>query len=173
MLTVPAPSQRRRGGESGVRRVTAYRKENFWKALEQGVWSRKLMEAAICRSHELKPSRPGFNNDFPTPASMRHMVSDPYGYAVEHSDGLKSGLIALGGLVGDFCFAARIDGRREPLSTQMYLPMPPAHTTLANFFTPQVNNIEKMFLTGKESYPLERTLMTTLRTRLSHRAISV
>ena len=92
---------------------------------------------------------------------MRHMVSDPYGYAVEHTDGLKSGLIALGGLVGNSCFAARIDGRREPLSTQMYLPMPPAYTTLANFFTPQVNNIEKMFLTGKESYPLERTLMAT------------
>ena len=43
----------------------------------------------------------------------------------------------------------------------MYLPMPPARTSLANFFSPLVNNIEQMFLTGKETYPLERTLLTT------------
>ncbi len=43
----------------------------------------------------------------------------------------------------------------------MYLPMPPARTTLANFFTPLSNNIERLFLTGKPPYPLERTLLTT------------
>ena len=32
---------------------------------------------------------------------------------------------------------------------------------LASFFSPLVNNVEKMFLTGKETYPLERTLVTT------------
>lgn len=42
----------------------------------------------------------------------------------------------------------------------MYLPMPPAQTTLANFFSPLVNNIEKMFLCGEPSYPVERTLLT-------------
>ena len=43
----------------------------------------------------------------------------------------------------------------------MYLPMPPARTSLANFFSPLVNHAEKMFLTGKPSYPVERTLLTT------------
>lgn len=32
---------------------------------------------------------------------------------------------------------------------------------LANFFSPLVNNIEQMFLTGVASYPIERTLLTT------------
>ena len=159
--TLQCMTERRKGGESGVRGVKAYRGENFWKALQEGVFSRPLMEAALCRSHQLKPTREGFNNDFPTLDAMRRAVNDPYGYAVDHNDGLRSAIIALGGLVGDFCFAARIDGRNQPLSTQMYLPMPPAYTSLANFFSPQVNNIEKMFLTGKPSYPVERTLLTT------------
>jgi arsenate reductase-like glutaredoxin family protein len=67
----------------------------------------------------------------------------------------------MNGLVQDFNFSARLEGRREPFSTQMYLPMPPDRTTLANFFSPLFNNVEKMFLTGKPTYPLDRTLLTT------------
>ncbi len=43
----------------------------------------------------------------------------------------------------------------------MYLPMPRAHATLASFFSPLVNHIEQMFLSGQPSYPVERTLLTT------------
>jgi hypothetical protein len=67
----------------------------------------------------------------------------------------------MNGLVRDFNFAAQLEGRSEPFSTQMYLPMPDGRTTLANFFSPLVNNFEKMFLTGKPTYPIERTLLTT------------
>jgi hypothetical protein len=70
-------------------------------------------------------------------------------------------MLLMGGLVEDFNFAARIDGRPGIFSTQMYLPMPPARTSLANFFSPLVNNVEQMYLTGKETYPIERTLLTT------------
>ena len=50
---------------------------------------------------------------------------------------------------------------RAFVSTQMYLPMPDGRTTLANFFSPLVNGMEQMFLTGKATYPVERTLLTT------------
>ena len=92
---------------------------------------------------------------------MAEIVKDPIAYQYEHLDGLKSTMILMNGLVQDFNFAAHVDGQKAPLSTQMYLPMPPARTTLANFFSPQVNNVERMFLTGKASYPIERTLLTT------------
>jgi hypothetical protein len=39
--------------------------------------------------------------------------------------------------------------------------MPDGRTTLANFFSPLVNHAEKMYLTGKAQYPIERTLLTT------------
>jgi hypothetical protein len=68
-------------------------------------------------------------------------------------------MIALNGLAGgSWSFAARLKGEHQLLSTFMHLPMPPG---LANFFSPLVNNIEQMFLSGKPSYPIERTLLTT------------
>jgi len=159
--TLQCMVERRKGGESGVKWVQAYRGDSFWKAMQDGVWSRDLMDAALCRSHTLKPSRPGFNNDFPTLESMQKMVRQPVAYAYEHNDGLRSTMILLSGLVEDFNFACRMDGRKDPFSTQMYLPMPPGRTTLANFFSPLTNNIERLFLEKKSPYPLERTLLTT------------
>jgi hypothetical protein len=159
--TLQGMVERRQGGETGVKWVQAYRGEAFWKAYEDGVWSRDLVESALCRSHTLKPAREGFNDVFPTVAEMRTLVKDPVAYRYEHHDGLTCTMILMSGLVEDFNFAARLEGQREIFSTQMYLPMPPARTSLANFFSPLVNNFEQMYLTGKETYPLERTLLTT------------
>lgn len=159
--TVQCMVERRRGGEGGVKWLRAYRGPAFWQALREGVWPRELMESALCRSHTLVPARPGFNHIFPAVEQMRSMVKDPVAYRYEHADGLKCTMLLMSGLLRDFNFAAYVDGQRKPLSTQMYLPMPDGRTTLASFFSPLVNNAEKMYLTGKPTYPVERTLLTT------------
>ncbi|MDR3676377.1 MAG: hypothetical protein P4N24_12870 [Acidobacteriota bacterium] len=182
--TIQCMVERRQGGETGVKWLQAYRGEKFWDALREGRWSRRLMEAALCRSHTLAPVRPGFNDILPTDDDLRRLLADPIAYQYEHNDGLLCTMILLNGLakdfnfgadvehhrsssnvyaplVKDFNFAAEIEGRREPFSTQMYLPMPDGRTTLADFFNPLVNNMERMFLTGKPTYPVERTLLTT------------
>jgi hypothetical protein len=159
--TLQCMVERRRGGETGVKWLKAYQGEDFWKAWADGVWSRELTESALCRSHTLTPSREGFNNDFPTMESMRRLVKNPVAYQYEHLDGLKCTMLLMSGLVQDFNFAARLQGQSEPFSTQMYLPMPPRRASLASFFSPLVNNMERMFLTGKPTYPVERTLLTT------------
>jgi hypothetical protein len=153
--------ERRRSGETGVKWLQAYRGERFWDALREGVWPKPLMDAALCRSHTLTPARAGFTDVFPSVEDMRRLVPDPVAYRYEHHDGLKCTLLMMSGLIRDFNFAAYVDGRREPWSTQMYLPMPDGRTTLANFFSPLVNNMEPMYLTGKPTYPVERTLLTT------------
>ena len=159
--TLQCMVERRRGGESGVQWLRAYRDDNFWQAYHDGLWSRSLFEAALSRSHTITPARAGFNNVFPTIDELKKVVEKPIAYHYQHSDGLKSTMILLNGMVQDFNFAARLSDRTEPLSTQMYLPMPPARTTLANFFSPLVNNVEQMFLSGKATYPVERTLLTS------------
>lgn len=159
--TIQCMVERRKGGETGVKWVQAYRGPAFWKALREGVWPRELMESALCRSHTLTPARPGFNNIFPSIEDMERIVRNPVAYRYEHADGLKCTMLLMNGLLRDFNFSAYLEGQRKPFSTQMYLPMPDGRTTLANFFSPLVNNMEKMYLTGKPTYPVERTLLTT------------
>lgn len=159
--TIQCMVERRHVGEFGVKWLQAYRGDKFWDAYKEGVWPRKLVDAALCRSHTLTPARPGFNDVFPSFDDMRRLVKNPVAYRYEHNDGLRCTLLLMNGLIRDFNFAAELEGRSEPFSTQMYLPMPDGRTTLANFFSPLVNNFEKMFLTGKPTYPIERTLLTT------------
>ena len=49
----------------------------------------------------------------------------------------------------------------EIISCQMYLPMPPALSTVADFFNPLVNHIERMIVDHVVPYPVERTLLTS------------
>src|SRR5262249_52532815 len=67
METIQAFVERRRGGETGVRRLHAMRGDDVWKAMdagswESGGWDPALLEACLCRSHELTPAREGFNH---------------------------------------------------------------------------------------------------------------
>src|SRR5690606_31781206 len=75
----------------------------------------------------------------------------------EYADGLKATILIGDGLVNDFTFAARLKNQPTPVSTLMFLP----YYDLQNFFSPLVNHIESLFLTGKSPYPVERTLLTT------------
>ena len=160
--TLQCMVERRDGGETGVVAMHALRGDAVWEAMKAGSWDAggwdpKLFEACLCRSQNLTPARKGFNHVYPSPEEMRALATKPVAYRFEYADGLKGTMFLLPGLIGDFTFAARLKGHRKPLSTYMYLPGPP----LANFFSAQVNSIERMFLTGTVAYPVERTLLTT------------
>lgn len=153
--------ERRRDGESGVQWLQAYRGDRFWDAQQQNVWSPDLFESALSRCDILNLAKDNANTIFPTAQQIQATVEDPIAYHYQHRDGVKCTMILLNGLVGEWSFAARLAGRRKLLSTQMYLRMPSSAGTLATFFSPLVNNVEKMFVSGKPTYPLERTLLTT------------
>jgi hypothetical protein len=158
--TVQCMVERRKGGETGVRWLQAYRGDNFWKAYQDGVWSHKLMNASLYRSHTLKQANPKFTNSFPTVDEMRSLIPHPVAYTYEHNDGLRCTMLLMMGMIRDFNFAAQMDDGKI-ISTEMYLPMPDGRTTLADFFSPLVHHIEEMILTKKSPLPIERTLLTT------------
>jgi hypothetical protein len=154
-------AERRRGGETGVKSLQALRGEAVWKAMQAGSWQSggwdpRLFEACLCRTQTLAQPET-FSHRHPTPAQMREWVKEPVLYRFEYTDGLKASMLLMNGLVSDFTFAARLEGRQAPLSTLFYLPPNPNVTYSAGLMA----NAEKMFLTGKPPFPIERTLLTT------------
>lgn len=157
--TAQCMSERRKGGETGVKRIHALRDENLWKRLdaEDCQTTRKLIVSALTRSHNL-PVKDGF----PTaPVSMdwlRTNMPKSVGYIVEHNDGLRTTMLLTG--IRDFNYAGMSkDGKL--VSCQMYLPMPSHGSTTADFFNPLARHIETMMLEKKSPYPVERTLLTS------------
>jgi hypothetical protein len=159
--TIQCMVERRKGGESGVEWLQAYRGDNFWQAYEDKVWSHELFKAALCRSHTMTPAREGYTNLFPTTQELRMLAPDAAAYHYQHKDGLRCTMMLLNGLLQDRNFAASIEGQSKPFSTQMYCSRPLENATLEDYFAPLVYYIEQMMLTGKEQYPAERTLLTT------------
>jgi hypothetical protein len=154
--------ERRRGGETGVRAVEAFRGERFWKAMEAGSWKAggwdpRLLEAALSRSNQLNSPRPTYSHVIPNTEELRRLAPDSYAYRFEYADGLKASIVQFkGNVVGDCNVAARLKGGGY-FSVQFYLP----YYSMRNFFSPLVHHIESLFLTGKSPYPIERTLLTT------------
>jgi hypothetical protein len=160
---IQAMVERRKGGETGAVAMHALRGDAVFEAMKRGSWKAggwdmELFETCLCRSQSLAPSRQGFNHILPRPEEIPALLKEEaIAYRYEYADGLKATMLLCEGLVGDFTFAARLKSRREPLSTLMYIdPQKPRH-----FFNAQVNAVEQMFLTGKPTYPIERTLLTT------------
>ena len=157
--TVQCMVERRKGGETGVDWLQAYRGENFWKAYEQGVWSQALVKAAICRSHTLASGREGYTDIYPTMEEMKAIVKEPLAYHYHYRDGLRGTIFLLNGLVEDFNFSAQIEGESKPFSNMMYLSRGRELATLESYFDPLVYYIERFMITGKEQYPIERVLL--------------
>ncbi len=162
--TIQVFVERRRGGEQGVKWVEALRGDAVWRAMKSGGWTSggwdpRLLEACLCRSHELAPAREGFNHVYPTPEDMARIVPDPVVYRFEYTDGLQATMLLLSPLVGDIMFAARLKGQDDLLSTQMYLGG--GHDTQPHNFDALVWYIEQFIITGKVPYPRERTLLAT------------
>lgn len=154
-------AERRKGGETGVKSVQALEGDSVWKAMEQGSWNRggwspPLWEACLSRSQTLTQPET-FSHKYPTTEQIHEWVKEPVAYRIEYRDGLKSTMLLMNGLVGDFNFAAKLKGQEKPLSTMFYLPPNPSVVYSAAL----MSHAETMFLTGKSVYPVERTMLTS------------
>ena len=158
--TAQCMSERRAGGEAGVQSIHAVKGEKIWELLAARERTRRLLFAALARSHTCT-APPGYTCAMPNLDWIRRASPEAVAYFIEHLDGFKTTLFILNGLVQDFNYAGRVQETGKILSCQMYLPMPPTHTTLADFFNPLVNNIEKTILEGAAAYQVERTLLTS------------
>jgi hypothetical protein len=141
--TMQAFGERRKGGETGVRAVQMLKGEDAWKAAEQGLWPKNLLQAALRRGQRVEKGRP---------EDVKNVVVG----IVEYRDGFKGYVVALGSMVSEYLAAYKVKGKSEAEATLCYIP-----TENSNNFSPLVHAIAHMFDTGKHLYPVERTLLTT------------
>lgn len=155
--TAQCMSERRRGGEVGVRSVHALRGPRMWEALDatDRNITRKLAVSALTRSHNL-PVEGGFPTAAVTYEWAKKTFPNSVGYFVEHLDGFRTTMILTG--IQDFNYAGYL-ASGEIVSCQMYLPMPTHGSTTADFFNPLTRHIEDLVLNKKANYPVERTLL--------------
>jgi hypothetical protein len=158
--TAQCMSERRQGGEVGVTSVHAIRGARLWEVLaapDREV-TRRLMVAALCRSHNL-PVRDGYPTDRVTFDWAQKAIPDTLAYFIQHRDGFRTTLFLTA--IRDFNYAGLRRDTGEIVSCQMYLPMPGQSATTADFFNPLARHIETMVLERRAPYPVERTLLTS------------
>jgi hypothetical protein len=158
--TAQCMSERRQGGEVGIESVQALRGAKVWEMLEkpEREATRRLMVAALCRSHNL-PVQGGYPTDRITFAWARKTFPETLAYFIQHRDGFRTTLFSMA--IHDFNYAGLRRDTGETVSCQMYLPMPTQSATMADFFNPLVRHIETLVLEQRAPYPVERTLLTS------------
>lgn len=157
--TAQCMSERRRGGEVGVRSAHALRGEKLWQELDRDDRraTRDLLVAALNTSHNL-PVEGGYPTEPVTYEWVKRALPNTTGTLLEHRDGFRSAAFLTG--IRDFNYAGLI-GADQILTCQMYLPMPTQSATTADFFNPLTRHIEDVIITGQTPYPVERTLLTS------------
>lgn len=139
--------ERRRGGETGVKAVTCLEGEAVWQAAREGRWSRDLAEAA-CACIENKPA-----------GTMEEHCKEPALFLIEYRDGTRGAILMLNGYVSDLAYAARVGGQIQ--ATEFYLQGHGGPVGSYSHFSYLSLNIEEMFLSGRPTYPVERTVLTS------------
>jgi len=151
--------ERRGRGESGVKAVQLIEGDEVWKAGEQGRYSKELLGSALSRSDTPLglTVEDGRTQDLSAPGVLPKLAAKPAAYFIEYRDGLKATLLMLNGAVKDFNFAARVQGMKEPVSTQFFLTPEPNVTYSACL----MHKVEEMFESGVAPYPVDRTLLVS------------
>jgi hypothetical protein len=134
-----AMAERRAGGETGVARVRWCGGDDLWRLASSGEWSRALLDAALARRINRVPGDGG---------------EPPQAFLVRYRDGVKGAVLHANALIRDYAFAARIQGRAEPVSTCFYIQL-----YVHNHWSFMVHDFEDLVLTRREPRPIERTLM--------------
>ena len=100
--------ERRAGGETGVKQARCLSGDAVWRAMDQGMFDRKLLDAALKRLKRSpitrQPKRP-----------LRELAKSPDMFVIEYRDGLKAAVAMVNGIGNQFGSALKLRGTAKPL----------------------------------------------------------
>lgn len=145
---VQALAERRKGGETGIRSIECITGKRVWESGRRGVYDRELFKAALSRLRE-RPLSPKVD--------LEERIKDPHLFVIDYRDGLKVRVLAIDYPVTEWTAAWRYADNNQIGSTVYWTQewRPLMH------FGYFLDGIEQMMHTGKPTWPLERTLLTT------------
>lgn len=140
--------ERRLGGETGVRSVQWFGAAEMWRKVEDGTIDAKVLQAAL----DATPKAGG------APGSVRDLEEDGVGlFLFEYVDGFQGAVFMLPGYLAGCGFAARMGEDASIRSVRIEERREPHYPHFAYL----LKAIETMVWTGRPSYPVERTLLTS------------
>jgi hypothetical protein len=134
----------RAGGETGVKSVQVLSGADVWAAQEAGRWPKDIAEAALksCKKSVGK---------------WTDYTHDVFAFDITYLDGQRLTVLMPNGYCQEFAFGYRKTGSKEIVSASYFLdPLP-----RLKHFSATVRALEQMYITGKPSFPGERTFLTT------------
>ena len=141
-----AVAERRRGAETGVRRVQCLQGDSIWKPVDDGRIRKDVLEAALGATS----SRPA--------ADVRRISGKGVAlFLFEYNDGLVGSVFMLPGFAERCGLAVKVKGQAETLATRIEERREPRYPHFAYL----LHGVERMFHSGQPTYPVERTLLTT------------
>jgi hypothetical protein len=134
----------RAGGETGVKSVQVLSGKAVWDAHNAGRWPREIAEAALAAVKQ------------PNGKPQDH-TADVNAFEIEYRDGQHMTVLMANGYCQEFAFAYREKGSREIVAASYLLDPVPR----LKHFSATVRALEDMYLSGRPTFPGERTYLTT------------
>jgi hypothetical protein len=141
-------TEARKGGETGVKAVQCLQGKDAWEAAKSGRWDRSLLDAAAKAVFAQVPPKKA--------SKIEDDDAEAIVYLIEYNDGLRAAAYMSPRHVLEFAFAGRLKGKTQPDACWYELPKPQR-----DHFSFLTGHVAQMMVTGKASYPVERTLLTT------------
>ncbi len=127
-------TERRKGGETGVRSVQVVQGDAVLQAEKDGRWSRAVVDAALKTLPYKAPDN-----------WIERLGKNSAIFLIEYRDGTRASVAMLNGIARQFGFAAKLKGQDRPVATYFELEDKPPW----GHFEHLLRGIDHMFQTGK------------------------
>ena len=135
--------ERRRGAEQGVKWVQAVTGDAIWNAVDDGIVAKDVLEATLAVTPHGKPE-----DLRKTPEAVLFLF--------EYVDGFQGAVLMLPGYASSISTGVRVKGK-PPVACRFEERPEPHYPHFAYL----LKAIERMIHSGKPTYPVERTLLTS------------